>query len=81
MRFLYKRPRLEHIHDELNTVMEVMVSNVFIYLDLFVFSLIFTLLLSSVLHSVAMSILFFVICYSLFCSVYILVFNRKAKKD
>jgi hypothetical protein len=81
MRFLYKRPRMEHIHDELNTVMEVMVSDVFIYLDLFVFSLIFTLLLSSVLHSLALSILFFVICYSLFSCVYILVFNQKEKKD
>jgi hypothetical protein len=81
MRFLYKRPRMEHIHDELNTVMEVMVSDVFIYLDLFVFSLIFTLLLSSVLHSLALSILFFVICYGLFSCVYILVFNQKEEKD
>jgi hypothetical protein len=81
MRFLYKRPRLEHVHDEVNTVMEVMVSDVFIYLDLFVFSLIFTLLLSSVLHSLALSILFFVVCYSLFASIYILVFNRKEEKD
>ncbi|MFP5107813.1 hypothetical protein ACSU6B_13675 [Neobacillus sp. C211] len=79
MRFLYKRPRIEHIQEELNTVMEVMVSDVFIYLDLFVFSLIFTMLLSSTLHSLAMSILFFIGCYSLFSCVYLLVFNRKVK--
>ncbi|PGY14104.1 hypothetical protein SAMN05444673_4768 [Bacillus sp. OV166] len=79
MRFLYKRPRMEHIQEELNTVMEVMVSDVFIYLDLFVFSLIFTMLLSSTLHSLAMSILFFFGCYSLFSCVYLFVFNRKVK--
>ncbi|MBT2737055.1 hypothetical protein QF028_001240 [Neobacillus sp. B4I6] len=79
MRFLYKRPRIEHIQEELNTVMEVMVSDVFIYLDLFVFSLIFTMLLSSTLHSLAMSILFFIGCYSLFSCVYLFVFNRKVK--
>lgn len=80
MRFLYKRPRMEHIKDELNTVMEVMVSDVFIYLDIFVFSFIFTMLLSSALHSLAMSILFFVGCYSLFACVYFFVFNRKEKR-
>ena len=79
MRFLYKRPRMEHLQEELNTVMEVMVSDLFIYLDLFVFSLIFTMLLSSALHSLALAILFFFGCYSLFSCVYFFVFNRKGK--
>ncbi|WP_462411948.1 hypothetical protein [Neobacillus sp. Marseille-QA0830] len=76
MRFLYKRPRMEFIQEELNTVMEVMSSDVFIYLDLFVFSLIFTLLLSPAIASVSHMILFLVICYSLFASVYYFIVNR-----
>lgn len=80
MRFLYKRPRMEHIQEELNTVMEVMVSDVFIYLDIVVFSFIFTMLLSSALHSLALSILFFLGSYSLFSGIYVFVFNRKVKK-
>jgi hypothetical protein len=71
---------MEHIQEELNTVMEVMISDVFIYLDLVVFSFIFTILLSSTLHSLAMSILFFLGSYSFFACVYSLVFNRKVKK-
>jgi uncharacterized membrane protein (DUF373 family) len=81
MRFLYKRPRMEQIHEELNTVMDVMVSDIFIYLDLFLFSLIFTLLLSSVLHTLTLSILFFFVCYSLFSGIYFFVFSQKEKKD
>ncbi len=80
MRFLYRRPKMDLINEELNTVMEVMVSDVFVYLDLFVFSLIFTLLLSPVLPSIAMSILFFLACYGLFSCLYFLIFNRILKK-
>jgi hypothetical protein len=77
MRFLYKRPRMEHVREELNTVMDVMVSDVFVYLDLFLFSLIFTFLLSPVLHSLAFSILFFLGSYSIFACVYFFLFTRK----
>ncbi|MFL6558756.1 MAG: hypothetical protein ACJ8MO_21890 [Bacillus sp. (in: firmicutes)] len=81
MRFLYKRPRMEQIHEELNTVMDVMVSDIFIYLDLFLFSLIFTLLLSSVLQTLTLSIVFFFVCYSLFSGIYFFFFSQKEKKD
>jgi len=81
MRFLYKRPRMEQIHEELNTVMDVMVSDVFVYLDLFVFSLIFTFLLSPVWHSLALSVLFFLGTYSLFSCIYFFVFSPKSEKD
>ncbi|MEH7305023.1 hypothetical protein [Neobacillus drentensis] len=80
MRFLYKRPRMEQIDEELNTVMDVMVSDVFVYLDLFVFSLIFTFLLSSVWHSLALSILFFLGTYSLFSCVYFFIFTPKNER-
>ncbi|MDQ1145357.1 antibiotic biosynthesis monooxygenase (ABM) superfamily enzyme [Bacillus sp. SORGH_AS 510] len=81
MRFIYKRPRMEQIHDDLNTVMEVMVSDVFICMDLFIFSIIFTLLLSPVIQSIVISILLFIVFYSLFVSLYFLVFNRIMKKS
>lgn len=55
MRFLIKRPKIELIQDELNTVMEVMSAEVFIYLDLLIFSLIFTFLLAPIFNSLALS--------------------------
>jgi len=76
MRFLYKRPKIEHVREELNTLMEVMVSDHFVYLDLFVFSLIFTMLLSPAINSLAMSILFFFASYSLFSCLYYFLFSR-----
>lgn len=76
MRFLYKRPRIEHVHEELNTLMELMVSDLFVYLDLFVFSLIFTILLSPVINSLVLSILFFLASYSLFSSLYYFLLSR-----
>lgn len=79
MRFLYKRPKLELIDDELKDVIEVMSASAFIYLDLLVFSFIFTLLLAPVMHSIGLSILFFFACYSFFSALYYLVFNRILK--
>jgi len=81
MRFIYKRPRIEDVQDELNTLMEVMVSDLFIYLDLFVISFIFTLLLSPVIHSLSMSILFFITCYSFFSCLYYFLFSRINRKN
>ncbi|WML40278.1 hypothetical protein RCG19_00905 [Neobacillus sp. OS1-2] len=81
MRFLYKRPRIEHVQEELDTLMEVMVSDLFVYLDLFVFSLIFTLLLSPAINSFALSILFFIAAYSLFTSLYYFLFSRIMNKS
>lgn len=79
MRFLYKRQQMEAIHEELEAVMEVMASDLFVYLDLFVFSLIFTLLLSPIIKTLALSILFLFVCYGLFCCLYAFVFNRLFK--
>ncbi|WP_042457583.1 hypothetical protein [Neobacillus dielmonensis] len=76
MRFLYKRPKMDLVSEELITVMQVMSSDVFIYLDLFVFSLIFTLLLSPALASVSHMILFLVVCYCLLASIYYFIVSR-----
>ncbi len=76
MRFLYKRPKIELIYEELNDVFEVMASDTFIFLDLFIFSLIFTLLLSSVIPTLALSVLFLILCYSLFSSLYFFIIKR-----
>lgn len=76
MRSLYKRPQMEAIQEELESVMEVMASDLFVYLDLFVFSLIFTLLLSPVFKTVGLSLLFLIACYGLFCSLYGFIINR-----
>lgn len=81
MRFLYKRPRIDAIQEELETLMEVMASDVFIYFDLFVFSLIFTLFLSPVLKSLALSILFLAACFSLFSCIYFFMVSRLFGKD
>lgn len=81
MRFLYKRPRSDAIQEELDTLMEVMASDMFIYLDLFVFSLIFTLFLSPVLKSLALSCLFLTACFSLFSCIYYFLVSRFFGKD
>ncbi|MEH7093374.1 hypothetical protein [Neobacillus vireti] len=76
MRFLYKRPRLDQVSDELDTLMEVMVSDLFIYLDLFVFSFIFTMFLSPVIPSLTIAILFFLASYSFFGCLYYFVIGK-----
>ncbi|PLS03521.1 hypothetical protein [Neobacillus cucumis] len=76
MRFLYKRPRLDQVSEELETLMEVMVSDLFIYLDLFVFSFIFTLFLSPVIPSLTMVILFFLVSYSFFSALYYFIISK-----
>ncbi|AIM15358.1 hypothetical protein HW35_02880 [Bacillus sp. X1(2014)] len=81
MRFLYKRPQAETVQEELKTVFEVMGSELFIYLDLFLFSIIFTLLLSTVIKSFTMVIVFLVTCYSIFSCLYILLFKLKVEKS
>jgi hypothetical protein len=76
MRFLYKRPRLDQVSKELETLMEVMVSDQFIYLDLFVFSFIFTLFLAPVIPSLIIAILFFLASYSFFGCIYHFVISK-----
>ncbi|MEH7418196.1 hypothetical protein V7266_23285 [Neobacillus drentensis] len=76
MRFLYKRPKLDHVSEELETLMEVMVSDLFIYLDLFIFSFIFTIFLSPVIPSLTMALLFFLASYSFFGSLYYFVISK-----
>ncbi|MDR6998170.1 antibiotic biosynthesis monooxygenase (ABM) superfamily enzyme [Neobacillus niacini] len=79
MRFLYKRPRMEQVNEELDTLMDVMSSDLFILLDLFWLSLIFSLLLTPALQTVTHFILFFTGSYVLFTSVYFFVFKRMFK--
>ncbi|WP_127487864.1 hypothetical protein [Neobacillus mesonae] len=78
MRFLYKRPKAELVYEELDDVMEVMASDVFILLDLLIFSLIFTFLLAPAIASLGLSLLFFIASYSLFSGLYFFVFKRLA---
>ncbi|TWE06096.1 hypothetical protein FB550_102114 [Neobacillus bataviensis] len=76
MRFLYKRPKLDHVSEELETLMELMVSDLFIYLDLFIFSFIFTIFLSPVIPSLTMALLFFLASYSFFGCLYYFVISK-----
>lgn len=80
MRFLYKRPKLDEVREELNTVLEVMVSDTFVLIDLFLYSLIFTLLLSPLFHSIWVAVLFFGGCFSVLNVFYFFIFNRLCKK-
>lgn len=80
MRFLTKRPKIEQIQEELNMVMEVMSSDVFIYLDLFVFSLIVTILLSPLLNSLKLSCVLFAASYGLSSGIYLAAFSRLFRK-
>ncbi|OIK15421.1 hypothetical protein BIV60_09725 [Bacillus sp. MUM 116] len=79
MRFLYKRPKMEQVNEELDTLMDVMSSDIFILLDLFWLSLIFSLLLTPVLQTVPHFIVFFLSSYVLFTSVYLFIFKRMFK--
>lgn len=79
MRFLYKRPRMEQVNEELDTLMDVMSSDLFVLLDLFWLSLIFSLLLTPALQTVTYFILFFASSYVLFTSVYFFIFKRMFK--
>lgn len=81
MRFLYKRPRMEDVREELLTIMDVMSSKTFIMIDLFWFSLIFTLFLTPVLATLKMSILFFSGCFVFFNLLYFCFFYRPSKSD
>lgn len=81
MRFLIKWPKIELIQDELNTVMEVMSAEVFIYLDLLIFSLIFTFLLAPIFNSLALSCLQFACSYSFFSWIYLTAFSRLFRKN
>ncbi|WP_139311260.1 hypothetical protein [Bacillus sp. MRMR6] len=81
MRFLYKRPRLEDVHEELSTLMDLMVSKTFVMIDLFWCCIIFTLLLSPVLPSIMMTILFFCGSYIVFNSIYFIFFYPSIKKS
>lgn len=70
MRFLFKRPNIENVKQDLDTVINVMLSEVYIYFDLLWYSLIFTLFLIPVLHSLMAAILFFGGCYVFFCCLF-----------
>ncbi|HEY2421104.1 MAG TPA: hypothetical protein VGI04_06805 [Neobacillus sp.] len=75
MRFRYKRPKIDEVGDELSTLMDVMCSDLFIFIDLLLYSLIFTLFLTPILHTLTVSVLFFGSCYIFFLSVYIFIFK------
>jgi hypothetical protein len=80
MRFRYKRPKIDDVREELTTLIDVMSSTSFIFVDLFVYSFFFTLLLSPVLHTLANSVLFFGGCYIFFTSLYYFIFKGPLKK-
>ncbi|WML47782.1 hypothetical protein RCG23_20990 [Neobacillus sp. PS3-34] len=79
MRFLFKRPKMEEISEELESVLNVMQSGLFVYIDLIVYSLIFSFLLLPILHSLKSDVLFFVCIYIFFSSLYYFVFYRPKK--
>ncbi|NRD80488.1 hypothetical protein HPT25_24505 [Bacillus sp. BRMEA1] len=81
MRFLFKRPKIDLIEEELDAVMEVMTSDIFIYLDLFVCSLILTLFLTPILNSLPLSCLLFIGTFGFFSGIYMAAFSRLNKKD
>jgi hypothetical protein len=81
MRFLYKRPRMEDVSEELSIIMELMVSKTFVMIDLFWLCLLFTLLLSPVLATVSMSILFFGGSFAFFNCIYFYFFYPYIKKS
>ena len=70
MRFLFKRPNAENVKQDLDTVINVMLSDIYIYFDLLWYSLIFTLFLIPVLHSLKAAILFFGGSYVFFCCLF-----------
>jgi hypothetical protein len=76
MRFLNKRPKIDEVRDELNTVMEVMESDYFVVLDLLLFSIIFTLLLSPSIQSLKLSVLIFCGNFGIFTGLYFFIVNR-----
>jgi len=80
MRFRYKRPNITEVSTELDTVLEVMLSDWFIIIDLFWYCAIFTLLMFPVLHTVTMSIVFFFSSYVFFNSLFFFII-KKARKN
>lgn len=81
MRFRYKRPKMSDVSAELETVIDVMLSDWFIVMDLFWYSLIFTLFMFPVLHTVPVSILFFLSSYVFFNVLFFFVFKKVRKKS
>jgi hypothetical protein len=77
MRFIYKRPRMEDVSEEISIIMDLMVSKTFVMIDLFWLCLLFTLFLSPSLASVSMSVLFFCGTFALFSSIYFYLFYVK----
>jgi len=80
MRFLYKRPKIELIQEELDLVLNIMASDLFIMLDLLIFSAIFTLLIYPAISSILFSIGFFSATYGLFCGLYFFIFKGLFEK-
>lgn len=76
MRFLIKRPHMKEISQELEVVMEVLMSDFFILFDLFWFSVIFTVFLFPVFPSIISSILFLAGSYGFFSFIYFVVIKR-----
>jgi hypothetical protein len=80
MRFIYKRPKMKDVSAELDTLMDVMLSKIFIFIDLFFICLSLSLLLLPVYHSIEISLLIFISSYLFFTCLYFLVF-KKSKKN
>ncbi len=80
MRFLIKRPPMKEITEELAIVMDVFMSDVFIMLDLFWFSVILTILLFPVIHSLINAIVVFAGAYTFFSFLYFYVVKRSKER-
>lgn len=81
LRFRYRRPRISEIRSDLELVMDVLMSDFFIFLDLFWYSIIFTILLFPLFPSIVIAVLFFISSYVFFSILYILFFKKKEKSS
>lgn len=81
MKYGFHRPKIEDVRSDLDTVLEVMMSDWFIMMDLFWCSVIFTLLLFPELHTVKMSIIFFIGSYVFFTGIFFFFIKRPGKKS
>lgn len=79
MRFLYKRPNINNVREELELVLDVLMSDIFIVLDLFFFSLFFTFFLLPVLNSLIIAFVFFAGAFLFFLCLYFILFKRQRK--
>lgn len=79
MKFGFRRPKIMEVRSELETVFDVMMSDWFIMMDLFWYSIIFTLVLFPELHTVQMAIIFCIGIYVFFNGIFFFFFKTPKK--